>query len=92
LRELVKDTNIFIISERYEHLILDGLLTFPCFAIRICSKSLYVSPSGKYFIVPDETGILRGSGMADSRIPEIPSFSNCCFTPTQVALASFKKV
>jgi methionine transaminase len=95
LRELVKDTNIFIISDEvYEHLILDGLPH--CSMLRypdLFERSFVCFSFGKVFHC---TGWKQGYCVAPEwltaefrKFHQFNAFS--CFTPTQVALAEFLK-
>ena len=95
LREFVKDTNIFIISDEvYEHLILDGkphysILHYP----DLYERSFVCFSLGKVFHC---TGWKLGYCVAPEwlttefrKLHQFNVFS--CFTPTQVALAEYLK-
>ncbi len=95
LRRLVYDTNIFIVSDEvYEHIILDGkphcsLLRYP----DLFERSFVCFSLGKVF---NCTGWKLGYCVApESLTKEFRKFHQfnafSCFTPTQVALASFLK-
>lgn len=95
LRRLVHDTNIFIISDEvYEHLILDGLPH--CSMLRypdLFERSFVCFSFGKVFHC---TGWKQGYCVAPEwltkefrKFHQFNAFS--CFTPTQVALATFLK-
>lgn len=95
LRELVKNTNIFIISDEvYEHIILDGLPH--CSILRypdLFERSFVCFSLGKVFHC---TGWKLGYCVAPEwltkefrKIHQFNAFS--CFTPTQVALAEYLK-
>jgi methionine transaminase len=95
LRRLVYDTNIFIVSDEvYEHIILDGkphcsILRYP----DLLERSFVCFSLGKVF---NCTGWKLGYCVAPEpltkefrKFHQFNAFS--CFTPTQVALASFLK-
>ena len=95
LRRLVYDTNIFIVSDEvYEHIILDGIphssmLRYP----DLFERSFVCFSLGKVF---NCTGWKLGYCVAPEpltkefrKFHQFNAFS--CFTPTQVALASFLK-
>lgn len=95
LREVVKDTNMYIISDEvYEHLIFDGvphqsILRYP----DLLARSFVCFSFGKVY---NCTGWKQGYCVAPAplmkefrKIHQFNAFS--CFTPTQVALASFLK-
>lgn len=95
LRALVRDTNIFIISDEvYEHLIFDGIphqsiLRYP----DLLERSFVSFSFGKVY---NCTGWKLGYCIAPAalmkefrKVHQFNVFS--CFTPTQVALASFLK-
>lgn len=95
LREIVKDTNIFIISDEvYEHLIFDGIahqsiLRYP----DLLERSFVSFSFGKVY---NCTGWKLGYCIAPAaltrefrKVHQFNVFS--CFTPTQVALAEFLK-
>jgi methionine aminotransferase len=95
LRKLVLDTNIFIVSDEvYEHIILDGLPH--CSMLRypdLFERSFVCFSFGKVFHC---TGWKQGYCVAPEwltkefrKFHQFNAFS--CFTPTQVALASFLK-
>ncbi|HEY8735119.1 MAG TPA: methionine aminotransferase [Puia sp.] len=95
LRKLVHDGNIFIISDEvYEHIILDGLLH--CSMLRypdLFERSFVCFSFGKVFHC---TGWKLGYCVAPEwltkefrKLHQFNAFS--CFTPTQVALATFLK-
>jgi methionine aminotransferase len=95
LRKLVKDTNIFIVSDEvYEHIILDGLPH--CSMLRypdLFARSFVCFSFGKVFHC---TGWKQGYCVAPEwlmkefrKFHQFNAFS--CFTPTQVALAEFLK-
>lgn len=95
LREVVKDTNMYIISDEvYEHLIFDGvphqsILRYP----DLLARSFVCFSFGKVY---NCTGWKQGYCVAPAplmkefrKIHQFNAFS--CFTPTQVALAAFLK-
>ncbi|MBL7743509.1 MAG: aminotransferase class I/II-fold pyridoxal phosphate-dependent enzyme [Chitinophagaceae bacterium] len=95
LRSIVKDTNIFIISDEvYEHLIFDKLphqsiLRYP----DLLQRSFVCFSFGKVY---NCTGWKLGYCVASAeltkefrKVHQFNAFS--CFTPTQVALAAFLK-
>jgi len=95
LRNFVKDTNIFIVSDEvYEHIILDGkphysMLHYP----DLFERSFVCFSFGKVYHC---TGWKLGYCVAPEwlttefrKVHQFNAFS--CFTPTQVALASFLK-
>ncbi len=95
LRRLLYDTNIFIVSDEvYEHIILDGkphcsMLRYP----DLFERSFVCFSLGKVF---NCTGWKLGYCVAPEpltkefrKFHQFNAFS--CFTPTQVALASFLK-
>jgi len=95
LRRFVFDTNIFIVSDEvYEHIILDGLPH--CSILRypdLFGRSFVCFSFGKVFHC---TGWKLGYCVAPEpltkefrKVHQFNAFS--CFTPTQVALASFLK-
>jgi methionine aminotransferase len=95
LRKLVYDTNIFIVSDEvYEHIILDDLPH--CSILRypdLFERSFVCFSFGKVFHC---TGWKLGYCVAPEwltkefrKVHQFNAFS--CFTPTQVALASFLK-
>jgi methionine aminotransferase len=95
LRDLVHDTNIFIVSDEvYEHIILDGLPH--CSILRypdLFERSFVCFSLGKVFHC---TGWKLGYCVAPEwltkefrKFHQFNAFS--CFTPTQVALAEFLK-
>lgn len=92
LQELLHDTNIFLVSDEvYEHLVFDGLqhnsvLKYP----ELFSKSFVCFSFGKVY---NCTGWKLGYCVAPAamtaefrKIHQFDAF--CCFTPTQIALAS----
>ena len=95
LRRLLYDTNIFIVSDEvYEHIILDGIPH--CSMLRypdLFERSFVCFSLGKVF---NCTGWKLGYCVApESLTKEFRKFHQfnafSCFTPTQVALASFLK-
>ena len=95
LRSLVYGTNIFIVSDEvYEHIILDGLPH--CSILRypdLFERSFVCFSIGKVFHC---TGWKQGYCVAPAplttefrKVHQFNAFS--CFTPTQVALATFLK-
>jgi methionine transaminase len=95
LRRFVYDTNIFIVSDEvYEHIILDGMPH--CSILRypdLFERSFVCFSFGKVFHC---TGWKLGYCVAPEwltkefrKVHQFNAFS--CFTPTQVALASFLK-
>ncbi len=95
LRKLVQGTNIFIVSDEvYEHIILDGLTH--CSILRypdLFERSFVCFSFGKVFHC---TGWKLGYCIAPEwmtrefrKVHQFNAFS--CFTPAQVALASFLK-
>ena len=95
LRKLVRDTNIFILSDEvYEHIILDGLPHLSILRYPDLFERSFVSFSlGKVFHC---TGWKMGYSVAPEwlmkefrKIHQFNAFS--CHTPVQVAMASFLK-
>jgi len=95
LRRFVYDTNIFIISDEvYEHIILDGLAHYSILRYPdLFERSFVCFSFGKVFHC---TGWKLGYCVAPEplmkefrKVHQFNAFS--CFTPTQVALASFLK-
>jgi methionine transaminase len=95
LRRFVYDTNIFIVADEvYEHIILDGLLHLSILRYPdLFERSFVCFSLGKVFHC---TGWKLGYCVAPEaltkefrKVHQFNAFS--CFTPTQVALASFLK-
>jgi methionine transaminase len=95
LRNFLKDTNIFIVSDEvYEHIILDGKLHYSMLSIPdLFERSFVCFSFGKVYHC---TGWKLGYCVAPERLTsefrkvhQFNAFS--CFPPTQVALASFLK-
>ena len=95
LREIVRDTQIFIISDEvYEHLIFDGIahqsiLRYP----DLLERSFVCFSFGKvYNCTGWKLGYAVSSPSSMKEFRKVHQFNCfCCHTPSQVALASFLK-
>jgi methionine transaminase len=95
LRRIVKDTNIFIVSDEvYEHIILDGkphysILHYP----DLFERAFVCFSFGKvYHCTGWKLGYCVAPEWLTAEFRKFHQFNAfCCFTPTQVALASFLK-